>query len=315
MMLKSGFVAAALFGLLVMVANRAQAQQAPPVVTPAVQTPSPQSNPAPDARGPNAAPGHKVGGFVPGQKRPPGDPAQIARGKTLFGVNCRSCHGADLRGGDMGGPNLLRSQVALRDQDGELIVPIIQGSRQQMGMPAIPISPDDAKAVAAYVRSVIETIGTQGKPPDEGKPAPSILVGNASEGKSYFEVKCSTCHSPTGDLQGIATKISDPKALQTAWVAGGERRGRGEDDPKDSARTPKATITLPSGESVEGSLVRIDDFLVTVELADGTQRTFRRNGDVPKVAIQDPLKFHRDMLSQYTDKDIHDVTAYLVTLK
>jgi cytochrome c oxidase cbb3-type subunit 3 len=66
---------------------------------------------------------------------------------------------------------------------------------------------------------------------------------------------------------------------------------------------------------VEGSLVRIDDFLVTVELADGTQRTFRRNGDVPKVAIQDPLKFHRDMLSQYTDKDIHDVTAYLVTLK
>ena len=182
-------------------------------------------------------------------------------------------------------------------------------------MPAIPMSPEDAKAVAAYVRSVMETIGTQGKPPDEGKPAPSILVGNASEGKSYFEVKCSTCHSPTGDLQGIATKISDPKMLQTAWVAGGERRGRGEDGPKDSARTAKATITLPSGESVEGSLVRIDDFLVTVELADGTQRTFRRNGDVPKVEIQDPLKFHRDMLSQYTDKDMHDVTAYLVTLK
>ena len=161
-MLKSGFVAVALFGLLVTVANCAQAQQAPPAVTPAAQTPSPQSNQAPDARGANAAPGHKVGGFVPGQKRPPGDPAQIARGKTLFGINCTGCHGADLRGGDMGGPNLLRSQVALSDQDGELIVPIIQGSRQQMGMPAIPMSPDDAKAVAAYVRSVMETIGTTG---------------------------------------------------------------------------------------------------------------------------------------------------------
>jgi cytochrome c oxidase cbb3-type subunit 3 len=305
MQVKNGFAAVALFGLLITVADRAPAQ-----------TPPPQSSPAtPGAQGTAPAPPKRVGGFVPGQKRPPGDPAQIARGKTLFGVNCRSCHGADLRGGDMGGPNLLRSQVALRDLNGELIVPIIQGSRQQAGMPAIPISPDDAKAVAAYVRSVIETIGTQGKPPSEGRPAPSILVGNASEGKSYFDVKCSSCHSPTGDLQGIATRISDPKALQTAWVAGGERRGRGEDDPKESARTPKITVTLSSGQSVQGSLVRIDDFLVTVELADGTQRSFRRDGDVPKIVIQDPMKTHRDMLAQYTDKDIHDVTAYLVTLK
>src|ERR1035438_3007063 len=73
-------------------------------------------------------PPRRVGGFVPGQKRPPGDMAQIARGKTLYGVNCRGCHGADLRGGDLGGPNLLRSQVALSDQDGELIIPITQAS-------------------------------------------------------------------------------------------------------------------------------------------------------------------------------------------
>src|SRR5882757_8737218 len=81
--------------------------------------------------------GRRAGGFVPGQQRPPGDPAQIARGKTLYGISCTSCHGADLRGGDLGGPNLLRSQVALSDQNGELIVPIIQGSRQNSGMPAI----------------------------------------------------------------------------------------------------------------------------------------------------------------------------------
>src|SRR5579872_6382582 len=93
---------------------------------------------AQDAPAPPPAGGHRAGGFVPGQKRPPGDPAQIARGKTLFEINCRGCHGADLRGGDMGGPNLLRSQVALSDQNGELIVPIIEGSRQSMGMPAIP---------------------------------------------------------------------------------------------------------------------------------------------------------------------------------
>jgi cytochrome c oxidase cbb3-type subunit 3 len=95
-------------------------------------------------------------------------------------------HGADLRGGELGGPNLLRSQIALSDQDGELIVPIIQGGRQNSGMPAVPMSPADAKAVAAHIRSEVGTIGSQGNPPSIGKPAPSILVGDASAGQSYF---------------------------------------------------------------------------------------------------------------------------------
>ena len=82
-----------------------------------------------------------------------------------------------------------------------------------------------------------------------------------------------------------------------------------------SARTVTVAVTLPSGERTEGRLVRIDDFLVTVGLADGTLRTFRRDGDVPKVEVHDPMQAHRDLLAVYTDKDMHDVTAYLVTLK
>src|SRR5260221_920586 len=118
------------------------------------------------AQGPPAAGGgRRPGGFVPGQQRPPGDPAQIARGKTLYGIHCTVCHGPDLRGGDRGGPNLLRSQAALSDQNGELILPIIQGSRQSSGMPAIAMKPDDRMAVAAYVRSVLGTIGMHGNPP------------------------------------------------------------------------------------------------------------------------------------------------------
>src|SRR3954467_12600140 len=118
---------------------------------------------------PAAQGGRRAGGFVPGQQRPPGDPAQIARGKTLYGISCTGCHGADLRGGDIGGPNLLRSQVALSDRNGESIVPIIRGSRQSMGMPAIGLNDADANAVAAYVRSVIETIQQQGAPPSAGR--------------------------------------------------------------------------------------------------------------------------------------------------
>ena len=75
------------------------------------------------------------------------------------------------------------------------------------------------------------------------------------------------------------------------------------------------TVTTASGQKVEGRLVRIDDFMVTLTDADGTPRTFRRDGDVPKVEVHDPMKPHRDLLPVYTDKDIHDVTAYLVTVK
>ena len=265
-----------------------------------------------------AAQGRRAGGFVPGQQRPPGDPAQIERGKTLYGISCTGCHGADLRGGDLGGPNLLRSQVALSDQDSELILPIIQGSRQNSGMPAIEMSPENGKAVAAYIRSVVATIGRQGMPPSVGQAPPSIVVGNAREGQAYFAARCASCHSATGDLQGIATRIPDPKALQNTWVSGGgggRRGGRGGAAPDaPSARTVTVAVTLP-GETVEGRLIRIDDFLVTVGLADGTTRAFTRRGDTPKVEIRDPMKAHRDLLTVYTDKDMHDVTAYLVTLK
>jgi len=236
----------------------------------------------------------------------------------LYEVSCRGCHGADLRGGDMGGPNLLRSPAALSDRTGDLIVPIIQGARQNSGMPAIPMSPEDANAVAAYVRSIVGTIGVQGRPPVTGQPPPNILVGDASAGKAYFAAKCASCHSPTGDLQGIATRISDPKNLQNAWVAGGARARRFGPPPPantDPRRTAMVTVTLPSGERVEGPLLQIDDFLVTVGMSDGTVRTFSRDGDVPKVEVHDPMKVHRDLLAVYTDKDMHDVTAYLETLK
>ena len=130
--LKNRFVAIALLGLTIGAASRISAQATPPPAT----TP-----PAQNGRGG----ARRAGGFVPGQQRPAGDPAQIARGKTLYGISCTGCHGTDLRGGDLGGPNLLRSQVALADKDGELILPIIQGSRQDAGMPVVSMSPEELR--------------------------------------------------------------------------------------------------------------------------------------------------------------------------
>jgi cytochrome c oxidase cbb3-type subunit 3 len=180
-----------------------------------------------------------------------------------------------------------------------------------MGMPKIGISIADSQAVAAYVRSVIETIQGQGAPPSEREP-PNIVIGNAGEGKAFFAAKCSGCHSASGDLQGIASKFPDAKKLQSTWVAGGREQ---QEETGIGPRTVTAVVTLPSGQSVTGKLLHIDDFLVALQFPDGTEHSYERQGDTPKVSVHDPMQGHRELLSQYTDKDIHDVTAYLVTLK
>ena len=261
------------------------------------------------------APAARAGQFIPGQQRAPENPAQIQHGSKVYEVSCRGCHGADLRGGDMGGPNLLRSQLSLSDRKGELIVPVIQGSLQASGMPPIKMSPEDAHATAAYVRSVLATIGNQGKPPATGIEPESVVVGNAARGQAYFQAKCAGCHSSTGDLQGIASKYPDAKVLQNTWVAGGGRAGRGAGSAVNPRRAVVATVTTPDGTKVQGVVLRIDDFLLTLQLSDGSQRTFSRDGDASTIELRDPMKAHRDLLTVYSDADMHDVTAWLVTLK
>jgi cytochrome c oxidase cbb3-type subunit 3 len=255
------------------------------------------------------------GGVFPAQQRPPGDPAVIERGRTIYSTACTACHGADARGGQLGGPNLLRSQLVLRDQNGELMVPVIQGGRPERGMPPQPLSDDDAKAVAVYLHSRLAAASKQGGPPPAEIPPLNIVVGDAAAGQKYFAAKCASCHSASGDLQGIATRVGDPKILQNMWVSGGGGRGRGRAGGAASRAVTTATVTMPSGEKFQGTLLRYDDFDVTLLDADGNMRTFRRDGDRPKLEITDPLQGHKTLLTVYTDKDMHDVTAYLVTLK
>jgi cytochrome c oxidase cbb3-type subunit III len=254
----------------------------------------------------------------PAQQRPPGDPVLIERGKQLFTVNCVACHGNDLRGGVTGGPNLLRSQVVLVDQRGEQIIPIVHGARAERGMPALPLQDDDIIAIAEYIHSVLATAQRQGAPPPSAAPVPNAIVGDARAGQAYFNAKCASCHSPTGDLQGVGSRATDGKALQNLWVSGGTfgpggRRGRGAGSME--AKVPTASIVLPTGDRVQGMIARMDNFLVTVRQADGTLRTVRRDDPRIKIDITDPLDAHRLLLGTMSDKDMHDVTAYLATLK
>jgi cytochrome c oxidase cbb3-type subunit III len=309
----SSSVVALGFLLMATISVRLPAQVTPP--------PPPQTPPAGAAQGPPATPPQGRGRGLdtfPAQQRPPADPAVVAKGKASYEIYCRACHGPDLRGGDQGGPNLLRSPVALADVDGESIGPVIKTGRQTPGMPPMPPLPlpdDEIKVIAAFVRSVLASASRQGGPP-EGPPVKlNLLVGDASAGQKYFAAKCSSCHAPT-NFAGLATKVSDTMQLQNMWVSGGGGGGgRGRGGPAAPSRAVTVAVTLPDGQKAEGRLVRMDDFIVILADADGRQRSFRREGDVPQIQLRDPLEGHKKLLLEYTDKDIHDVTAYLSTLK
>jgi len=265
-------------------------------------------------RGGRGGRGGGRGPNFPQQTRALASPEVITRGKAVFGVNCAACHGGDLRGGDQGGPSLLRSLAALSDQHGEVIGPILHGSRQDKGMPAFNLNADDTTAVAEYIHSVLAQVGTQARPPGAVDPNKlNVLVGSASAGQIYFQSKCASCHSVSGDLKGIASKYSDPRTLQNTWVTGGGgggRRGGGE-----NAKPSTVTVTLANGQKLEGTLVRKDDFIVTMILSDGTRKSIARDGDVPRVEVHDPYEAHKKLVPALTDDDMHNVTAYLATVK
>jgi mono/diheme cytochrome c family protein len=245
-----------------------------------------------------------------GQAYPPraAAPADaLERGKALYSVHCALCHGADARGA--AGPSLLRSELVLKDQKGELIAEVLQKGRPERGMPAFTqLTSGDASDIAAYVHNF--PVGS--RDPARMRP-PTIVVGDASAGQEVFSRRCGSCHSASGDLKGFGARFKDPRQMQQWWLmptAGASSPGSGP-----PLKPVTVTVTLPSGQKIDGRLRRIDDFLVSIYLPEGGERTIVRNGATPRVELHDPLQPHRDLLPVYTDKEIHDVTAYLVTVK
>jgi cytochrome c oxidase cbb3-type subunit 3 len=291
-------------------APAAQAPVPPQPADPAQQPPAhgeqPQEDEGERERRPPPFPAHQ---------RPLAPPAVLDRGKTMYASMCSACHGADARGGQLGGVNLLRSPTVLGDRDGELVLPIVKNGRPGTAMAAMPMPDDDIKAIVAFLHSLQAAGSNQGEPPPGPPIELNILVGDANAGAAYFAATCASCHSPSDDLAGIASRVPDAKLLQNLWVSGGRATGRGPGRRRRSVeQAATVKVTLPN-EVLQGRLVRIDDFLVTLALDDGTTRTVRRSGGTPAVEITDPLARHNALLAAYTNKTMHDVTAYLATLK
>lgn len=231
------------------------------------------------------------------------DPEVAARGEKLYAATCAFCHGPDARGAQ--GPSLLRSDVVLHDDKGELIGPVVLSGRPDKGMPPMPATTAVQIAeIAEYLHLLVERAANRGL--YSSLYANAVLTGDPKAGEAFFNGAggCSTCHSPTGDLAHVGAKYQGA-TLQNRWLWPSGGRG--------SARAAQATVTLPSGERVVGRIKRIDDFDVSIVDAAGGYRSWPR--DRVKVEIPDPLEGHRRLLAKYSDADIHNVTSFLAALK
>jgi cytochrome c oxidase cbb3-type subunit 3 len=222
----------------------------------------------------------------------------IERGHKQFEQTCGFCHGADATGAR--GPDLVRSPMVAHDVKGELIGDVIRHGRPDKGMPALVLTDQQVSDIAAFLHGRAEdALNSSGLP--SVYPLEKLLTGDAEAGRTFFNGAggCSKCHSPTGDLRGIARKYSGIELeAQMLYPEG-----------------PHGTVvvTLPSGEQIKGTLAHVDDFEVALRDASGWYRSFSR--DRVKVEREDPLTAHRELLSQLTQKDMHNLFAYLETLK
>jgi cytochrome c oxidase cbb3-type subunit 3 len=247
------------------------------------------------------------GGGYTGRGYPAYDPAAVERGQKTFVAGCGFCHGANAKGGESG-PDLLRSVLVLDDENGEKIGPVILNGRPDKGMPKFPLSQAQISDVATFLHNGIRAASLHGV-----YPILDIVTGDPRKGRAYFNGsgKCIACHSVTGDLKGIGSKY-DPVTLQTRFVM---PRGAGAGGVEPGGPPITVKVTLSSGRSFEGKLQHLDDFNVAWIDSDGEYHSSERQGDTPRVEIHDPLQAHVDMLRKYTDADIHNLTAYLVTVK
>src|SRR5436190_2906752 len=232
--------------------------------------------------------------------------SEVTAGEPLFVAYCGFCHGRDATGGTTG-PDLTRSVLVSEDVKGDRIKPVIRTGRPDRGMPPISISEAEMTSIVAYVhdRRIKEgsLVGQRRRVSED-----DVNTGDAKAGEAYFNGpgKCATCHSPTGDLAGVADRYKGLGLLQRILNPGGGGRG-GQGNPA------KVTVTLPSGETVSGRLANRDEFTIALRDGNGWYRSWSTK--LVQFTVDNPVEAHADQIAKYTDADMHNVLAYVQTMK
>jgi cytochrome c oxidase cbb3-type subunit 3 len=232
----------------------------------------------------------------------------VQAGQPLFSAQCGFCHGRDAAGGETG-PDLTRSLLVAEDVRGDKLTPVIRSGRVDKGMPGFNLAAGDLAAIVAFIHDQkVKAESQEGsrRSVDDA----DLQTGNAEAGKQYFNGAggCARCHAPTGDLAGIATRFKGLSLLQRMLYPGSGGRGGG---PAPAPAT--ATVTTRSGETVTGKLAYRDEFTIALTDRSGWYRSWPASQ--VKVSVNNPLAAHSDQLAKYTDDDMHNVLAYLQTLR
>lgn len=231
---------------------------------------------------------------------PAPDAAAAKLGEPLYKENCATCHGQNARGAQ--GPNLVRSPLVLHDEKGKDIGEVVRSGRPQAGMPPFPdLTKDQIYDIAEYIHLQVELAANRGTYRQTYDQERNQVTGNVEQGKLFFQSNCASCHSVTGDLAHIGAKYPQTSVMlnRIAWPVSNEPR--------------HAVVVNRSGQSVSGSLVKLDDFDVALRDDQGNYHSWPRSE--VKVETKDQLAGHRELLAKYSDADLHNLTAYLVSLK
>jgi cytochrome c oxidase cbb3-type subunit III len=239
--------------------------------------------------------------FSQGVKQAPQSESQalLATGESVFMQNCAFCHGRDAGGGETG-PSLSASKLVSQDQNGEKISPVVRNGRPEKGMPRFNLSEQDLAGVVAFIHH--QRAQANAHPGGRrGVAVGDLQTGNAELGKRYFNGAggCASCHSATGDLAKVASKYQG-LALERRLLY-----------PEGAAAT--VTVTLPSGETLKGRLAYRDEFTLGMRDSEGWYHSWPISA--VKFALSEPADAHVDLLAKYTDDDIHNLMAYLQTLR
>lgn len=263
---------------------------------------SPQNGPPPQVR-------EAIRNFL-GLGAPP-DPAAEKRGQAIFVPTCGFCHGTNATGGAQGA-NLVRSTLVLHDQGtAKELDPVVHHGRPEKGMPAFPnLTEDQVHDIAQFLLGRTQAAANRMEYTIQ-----NIVTGDPRAGQDYFQGHCADCHSPAGDLAHIATKY-EPVTLEGRFLYPGNSNPFGFGPPPDPRAQKTVTVTLPSGKTYSGALAHIDDFSVALRESSGVYRSWVYD-DVKgiRVKVHDPLAQHLTLLHHYSDADMHNILAYLETLK
>ena len=234
-----------------------------------------------------------------GARKGPELTGEAAAGNALFQQNCAFCHGRDAMGGETG-PDLTQSKLVLEDKDGSKISAVVHEGRLEKKMPAFQFSNPELMTLVSFIKARV-TAAESMKGGRRGVAVADLQTGNAEAGKKYFNGAggCSKCHSPTGDLAGVARRYEGLRLEERMLY------------PRDAKSTVE--VTLPTGETVKGTLAYQDEF--TIALKDGTGVYKSWAVERVKFKVDSPANAHVEQFPKYTDDDIHNLMAYLQTLK